>query len=66
MAEAVKEQSDALKEMHPASSLLGSGENAADNVATVVGVAETIPLPWDSLVAKIEVFTKIMDKVSEV
>jgi len=66
MSEAVKEQSDALKAMHPASSLIGSGENAADNITTVAGIAETIPLPWDSLFAKIEMFTKIMDKVSEV
>jgi hypothetical protein len=66
MEEAVKEEHTVLATMSSASPLLETTDTAENKIASAVAVVETIPIPWSSLLSRIELFTRMMDKVAEV
>jgi hypothetical protein len=66
MEEAVKEEHSALATMSSASPLLEIAETTENNATSAVAVVEAIPIPWSSLLDRIELFTRMMDKVAEV
>jgi hypothetical protein len=63
MEEAVKEE---RATMSSASPLLQTTKTAEDIVTSTVAGVEAIPILWSSLLDRIELFTRMMDKVAEV
>ena len=64
--EAVAQGDDALVHMNQAPSLLEPIQGVVSTSAAAVANIESLTSTWDSLLQKVELFTKLMDKIAQV